>query len=334
MTKTTAAKTAKKTAADAPTQDQQRPLIIPNTVITLTLPKEQVMSAYNKTLSKLAKQVKIAGFRKGKVPARVAEEHLSPQTTIEETLQVIVPEAYTEAVKKLDKQPLTYPEFNPTSLDRDADWIVEAHFAQAPEIDLKDYKASVVAAQKEARAELKKKAAETKESEKAAEKASAQPETTETDVKDAPKTPAKLTPEQENNVILQHIYQKLVQDLKPQIQELLVKEEVRYDLDELKHQLSHMNITLEKLLEHRNITAEDLSNEMAAQALARLQISFIIDEIALKEKLVATEKDMEEHFATVTDPELQKQKNNPRYQQMVRQTIVRKKVADHLLAIA
>lgn len=300
------------------TKTTEQSLIAPNTTITITLPATQVQEVYAKTLRKAARKIKVAGFRKGNVPVKVAEEHISPEFLIQEALQEVIPEAYTKAVAESGKKPVTYPEFKPVSVEKDAEWIVEAQFGEAPVIELKDYKKLVAAAKKEAEAELKKQAKDEKDPKKG-EKA---------DEKSAEKTE-----KERENVVLQAIYHKLAQELKPQVQEMLVKEEVKAEVENLQHQLGHMKLTVEQFLAHRKITAEEFSSELAAQAVARIQLSFIIEAIIAQEKITASDADMTKALEKITDPEIKKQSSDPRYKEMLTQTIVRQKLAEHLLAV-
>ena len=312
----------KKTTKNTP----KKPLIAPNTVIKLTIPKKDAELAYKKALTKLAKKVKIDGFRKGNVPAKIAEESLNPQQIIEDALQIVVPEIYTRELKKSGKQPLTYPEFNPISLEKGKDWVIEAYIAEKPKVDLKSYKTAIKKAQKQAVADIKAQIKATHEAAKKHEK----------ECKDDKHKHESSEPsdDEKKNFTLQIIYKELIENIKPEIQELLVKEEVRYDLDNLSHKLKDMNIPFEKFLEHRKMTFEELSSELAAGALGRLQVSFIIDEIAKTEKITVEEVDLKNEFAKITDKKIRKQQEaDLRYKNMISQSILRKKVTDYILTI-
>lgn len=308
--------------AKTSSKKQEKPLISANTVIKLTIKAKDAQEAYNKALKKLAKSVKADGFRKGKVPAKVAEELLKPEAIIEEALQIVIPELYTNELKKSGVKPLTYPEFNPVSLEKGKDWIVEAYVAQRPEINLKGYEKMVKKAQKDAQKELEKQA---KELEKHIKESKDEKHNHSHD---------KPSEEEKKNFVIQFIYKELVSNIKPEIQELLVKEETRYDLEQLAKQLKQFNIPFEKFLAQRQMTFEQLSNELAAGALARLQTAFIIDEIAKNAKLSVEKVDIDKEFAKITDKNLKKQQeSDPRYIEMMSQTILRQKVADHLFSL-
>lgn len=318
MTETKTTKTTKKT----PKQVKTQPLITPNTVLTLVIDQKTAAEAYKKTLTKLSKNLKTSGFRKGKVPTNVAEKMLGEDRIIQDALELCVPDAYRALIKKEKKQPLTYPEFNPVSLKKDEDWTLEVHIAEKPEIKLKGYKAIVKKALKTAEKELKQQekdlAQHVKEAKKKGEKHTHSHE---------------ITDQQRREHRLQVIYKHLIEHVKPKIPELLVKEETRYDLENLSHRLKQMNIKFEDFLQHRGMTFEQLSSELAAGSLGRLQATFIISAIAEEEKIKIEQKDVDEAIeATTADEKLkQQQKADPRYQSMLVETLLRQRVADHLL---
>lgn len=308
------------------TDNKKETLITPNTVIILTIPKKEAELAYTKALKKLAKKIKVDGFRKGNVPAKIAEESLSPQQIIEDALQIVVPKIYTEELKKSGKKPLTHPEFNPISLEKGKDWVLEAYIAERPKINLKSYKETIKKAQKQAAKEIE---LQIKSMQEATKKHEAECKD------DKHKHEATMpTSEEKEGFTLQFIFKELIENIKPEIQELLVKEEVRYDLDSLNQRLKDMNIAFEKFLEHRKMTFEQLSNELAAGALGRLQTSFIINEIAETEKISVEKADFDLEMAKITNEKVRKEREiDPRYIEMVGQTILRQKVADYILKI-
>ncbi|MCB9801193.1 MAG: hypothetical protein H6773_03355 [Pseudomonadales bacterium] len=315
-------KKATKKASDKKTE-ATKPLIAPNTVLTLVVDKKTAAEAYKKTLAKLSKDLKTSGFRKGKVPADVAEKMLGEDRIIQDALELCVPDAYRALIEKEKKQPLTYPEFNPVSLNKGEDWTLEVHIAERPEISLKGYETVAKKALKKAKDELKKQekelAAHVKEAEKSGEHHDHAHE---------------ITDQQRREHKLQVIYKDLIEHIKPEIPELLVKEETRYDLENLSYRLKEMNIKFEDFLKHRGMTFEQLSSELAAGALGRLQATFIISAIAEAAKIKIEQKDVDEVIEQTADKKLQKQqKADPRYQSMLVETLLRQRVADHLLAL-
>lgn len=312
MTKTQAKTTPETAPADS--------IIAPNTVITLTLPWSEVEPVYKEVLKKLAKKVKSPGFRPGKVPAHIALETIGSENLNEEILKKILPNHYQEAVNAQNKKPLTYPEFRALSVEMNKDWIIEAHIAEKPEVVLKDYQ------------KIAKKSMEVVKSEPAGHKH--EHAHVEEKAQDAPKpTPEQLKAEQDEHT-LQHIFRDLISVIKPRIPELLIKEEARGELEQLVRSLNQVQMSLDGYLERRQITFEQLSGELASQALGRLQLEFILQAIIEQENLKAEDKDYEEYFARIKDEKTRKeQSQNPDYRNYIGSLIVRKKVADHLLSL-
>jgi FKBP-type peptidyl-prolyl cis-trans isomerase (trigger factor) len=291
-------------------------LIAPNTVISITIPWTKAQSAYQKARSKVAQTVKIAGFRKGKVPPDVAEKMLGTAEIIEKALEHVLPEAYVEQIKAENKKPLTQPMFRGVSLEVGKDWIIEAEIAERPEVKVGEYKKIVKEARHHVDEELKK-----REVEKSSKTPATQP---------APE----LTEAQKRDFTLQHIYQHLIEAIKPRIPELLVRREVEYDLEQLSNQLKSINMTFEQYLERRAISQDMLTQQMALSALGRLQLLFIVDTIAQENKLEVTEAEVEKYITEKVEENMRKQYSaSPEYRRLLGQTILRQNVAEHLLAL-
>lgn len=290
--------------------------ILENTVVKITVPKKDADEAYKKALKKLSKSIKVDGFRKGNVPPKIAEENLNPEAIIEEALKLVIPDLYNKAVADANLRPITYPEFSPVSLEKGKEWMVNAHIALQPEVNLKSYKSIVKKAKKEAEKEIAKQAKDAKQAQKKA------------DGKQPVQEPSE---EAKKNFTLQVIFQRLVDELKPKVQELLVKEEVKYDLDNLSQRLKHLNIEFDKFLEQRKITFDQLVGDLSAGALSRIQMSFIIREIAVQEKITVEKEDLDAEFAKIKDEKLRSQQQlDPRYVDAMQSTVLRQKVADYL----
>lgn len=93
-----------------------------------------------KALARLARDVKIPGFRNGKAPANVVEQHVDPNQLAMQTLDVMVREAIPKIYKDADIQPISAPSV-------DIEKFVPGEMAQVkiksdimPEVKLPDYK--------------------------------------------------------------------------------------------------------------------------------------------------------------------------------------------------
>ncbi len=108
--------------------------------ITVTLDAKDLKPAAEKALEKLAKEIKVEGFRKGKVPVEVAKKFIPENDLNSETVDLAVRSTVIEAFKKEEKSPLVLP--NVTVTKYVPDEIVEytATADIVPEIKLGDYK--------------------------------------------------------------------------------------------------------------------------------------------------------------------------------------------------
>lgn len=99
---------------------------------------EEVAPAVDRAFRRLANQVKVPGFRKGKVPRPVLEARVGADEIREATLKEAVPQLYAQAVVENDVEPLTSPEIKVTSYEEAAGLIFDALVEVRPEIRLPD----------------------------------------------------------------------------------------------------------------------------------------------------------------------------------------------------
>jgi trigger factor len=88
--------------------------------VTVQLDGTALRSAEQVALTKLARDIKVPGFRKGKVPASVAAKHVSPdalaQATLDNALSKAVAEVFTsEGLQALDRPEVEVKKFVPGS---------------------------------------------------------------------------------------------------------------------------------------------------------------------------------------------------------------------------
>ena len=322
-------KTAPKKTNTAKTSKKEAPsLIAQNEKVLISLKWEIVDKAYRKALAKFAKEVKTEGFRKGKAPLDVVEQKIGLEKLVDATLQEILPDAYRKAIEKVEKKPITTPEFNPIALEKGSDWKIEAHYAPFPEIKLGDYKKLVSKGKKEATQFIKKQNEELK---KVADKAKKDAEAGKPhnhEHKD------NLDEGQEREINLQHIFKELVASIKPQIAELLLRQETQREFERLKQQLSQYKITLEDYLKNRAISMEQLSTELASTVLNRLQLDFILAEISKSEKLEVTDADLKKELDQIQDENLRKQiEADHAYLDQIKANLLQRKSLEFLLKL-
>ena len=107
--------------------------------ITITLPEKDVRKALDKSYSKLKKEVKLKGFRRGKIPVAVLEKNFGDQVKAE-VGEKLVQETYFDAIEEKGLDPAVHPEIADTKFPEDGTFVYVAMVDVKPEIDLQGYK--------------------------------------------------------------------------------------------------------------------------------------------------------------------------------------------------
>jgi trigger factor len=110
--------------------------------LTVEVPPEEFGKDLDRTYRSIAEQVKIPGFRKGKVPRRIIDAQIGRDAVIKEFLQEAVPDYYRQAVREHELAPITDPDID---LDTDAvqegkPLVFTATVEVRPRLTLEDYK--------------------------------------------------------------------------------------------------------------------------------------------------------------------------------------------------
>jgi FKBP-type peptidyl-prolyl cis-trans isomerase (trigger factor) len=287
-------------------QNHGSSLIADNTKITVTLPWKKVEEVYKKQLTKFAKNFKTNGFRKGKVPVSLVEKMIDQTKLIQATLEEVFPPAYGKAIEEGQYNPLTQPDVQPKNLEKGQDWVIEAQFAQAPQVKVDGYKKIIEAAKKEAdkswkeqeKAEVKDSKAEAKDSKAEAKDSKAEAKDSKADAQtNASKalTKKQLADAQREH-LLHTIFKSLVSEFKPAIPELLLRTHTRQELQELEQHLKRVNATIDQFLQQRNQSFSDLTQELAAQTLGKLQLEFILRAIQEDLKVTVSDAQIKEEY--------------------------------------
>ena len=67
-------------------------------LLEVEVPQEEVQRSYERTLKRLAREVSLPGFRKGKVPLPLAKKYISEDGLGGDVVDDLVPHAYHEAL--------------------------------------------------------------------------------------------------------------------------------------------------------------------------------------------------------------------------------------------
>ena len=107
--------------------------------ITVTLDEKIWKENNEKAVNKLAENVSIKGFRKGKAPIAMAKEHINPADLINEAVNISLPGMYETALTENKVSPFGNPEVNVTKVN-DKELEVVFTVTTMPKITLGVYK--------------------------------------------------------------------------------------------------------------------------------------------------------------------------------------------------
>lgn len=100
----------------------------------------EVAPLYEKTMKRLAAEVNIPGFRKGKVPRSLLETRLGPEAIREEVLKDALPVLYAQAAQAESLRPITLPDLDVVEYAQGEPLSFTATIEVRPEVTLPEYR--------------------------------------------------------------------------------------------------------------------------------------------------------------------------------------------------
>jgi trigger factor len=107
--------------------------------LTVEVPFEELKPSLDAAYKKIAQQINVPGFRRGKVPPAVIDRQVGRGAVLEEAVNEVVPQKYVEALQANDLQPLAQPEIEVTKFEDNETLEFTAEVDVKPEIKLPTY---------------------------------------------------------------------------------------------------------------------------------------------------------------------------------------------------
>lgn len=108
--------------------------------LKITTPAAEVNAGYKKAVKKIADQVNIPGFRKGKAPRAIIEMHYGKEAVKQEAFEIVANKAYSEALDQEKLIPVSDPKVEESVFEEGKDMELTIKVTLKPEPELGEYK--------------------------------------------------------------------------------------------------------------------------------------------------------------------------------------------------
>jgi trigger factor len=249
-----------------------------NTIeIIFTVDWSEITKEYDIAFEKLRKELVSEGFRKGKVPKKIAESKLKKQDVYDAFLRVFIPKIYGEYLDSQELKPIVHPKIELISAKEGESWEIKLTTAIKPTIKLNQYKAKIKAAKEQ----IKKSSIWTPGKDKEL---------------------SKEDEESQRKAEFQASFDALLKEAEVELSDLIIEEEIQNKLTRLVDDIQKVGLTLESYLSSKKTTLEDMKKEMKAEIEELYKTEFLLQEIADTENIVVENEELDKIFAGISDP--------------------------------
>ena len=112
--------------------------------VDIQIPAKDAIGYYNNAVKKFAQYVNIPGFRKGKAPRNIIEQHVGEERIKHEALEDALPRIFTEVIKENDLDVVVQPYVESYDFNVGEDLKITAKIELRPEVTLGEYKGQTV----------------------------------------------------------------------------------------------------------------------------------------------------------------------------------------------
>ena len=267
--------------------------------LIVTIPAKKVKEAFAIIKEEAVKQVKVSGFRAGKVPKNVAEKHLSEEEIAKSLFQELVPAAYAQTVSKEGLKPIIPPQITVKSFKKGEELTFEAKTAEVPPVDPGNYKKTLKG--------LKPKI-----------------------IYGPQGKPLK----DEGEVTAAQVLEKLRETAKVDVPHILVDYEVQRMLSSLIDQVRTLGLSMDQYLSSQGKTAEGVRKEYHENSERNLKDEFILADVAKKEGIKVGPKEIDEAIDATPDEKVKANLGSEQGRAYLEDVLRKRKTVEHLLEFA
>jgi len=241
--------------------------------LKISIPAEEFKTFIEKAILNLGKDLEIKGFRKGKTPKEIVEKEIGQEKILKTAAEEAIQENYSKAISENKIETLTQPEIEILKLAKGNPFEFKAKTWLIPEVKLPDYKKIVSQIEKR----------EIKVTEEEIEKLRQEKEL------------------REKERLRQEILEKIAKNSEVEIPEILIEEEKKRMLENLKRGVSQMlQITFKDYLAKLKKTEKEMLDSFGPEAQRKVKNSLVLREIKKKEEVSITEQEIEEELKKIS----------------------------------
>ncbi|AEN99365.1 trigger factor [Lactobacillus sanfranciscensis] len=108
--------------------------------LTFKIDLDKIKEGLDKAFDKNKKNIKVPGFRKGKVSRQVFNQMYGEEALYQDALNIMLPEVYAEAVAEAEIDPVGQPNISVESMEKGKPWVLKADVSVKPDVKLGEYK--------------------------------------------------------------------------------------------------------------------------------------------------------------------------------------------------
>lgn len=270
---------------------------------TLTIPVEDHKKARSAAIAKLAPNVTIKGFRKGKAPIDKVEQQLDESSITEQTVNSVFPSAFRSYILENKLEPIGDPSVSIVSLEAEKDWVFDVEISEKPTVTLGNYIEKVKSVTASAKIIL-------------------------------PQDDAAKNPSENEEKLINNIIDALIKEVIIEVPSLLVDQEVNRRMSTLVKQITDMGLTVDNYLKSQNITKDQLREQYALSVETNLKIDFIVEAISSDLNISTSDKELEDQINTISNPNERKHvQESEVHRESLRYSLTRNKVIRHLISL-
>ncbi|OGX07733.1 MAG: hypothetical protein A2Z88_06720 [Omnitrophica WOR_2 bacterium GWA2_47_8] len=259
------------------------------------IPKDRVSQTLEEVYRDIGKAAKIKGYRPGKAPRHILEQHHN-KLAHEELFKKLIPEVYQEGLEKEKLTPIDYPEIHDVSL-KDGILTFTAKLDLRPEVSVKNYKGIKVTRKSSEVTEeeinktleyFKKGQGEGKEVQLDDAFARGLGFPGMDEFKKSLSRQMAMDKDRQNRVDIENqIIDELLKQTKFSVPASLIKKQVEHRMEEVKHRLSHQGMPPEEI----NKRDEEIRKDLEPAVERDIKAYLIFEKIAQVEGITAGEKE-------------------------------------------